>query len=161
MSSTGTRSVCVAKIFCTPQPCDHWLWMTPAAPAASRRRGSACPVKPVRCTRCCHACCAAVRRALSVSAVVCIAHFSQLSSGRHVGCGNEVSTNLPFACGSQVGNEALSAKSGRSRTGERSGRPRGVGGLHARLVPVSVRVRGSQRPLASLLLSTTDHETCD
>src|SRR5207247_666151 len=77
--------------------------------------------------RCCHACCAAVRRAFIESAVLCVAHFSQLSSGRQVGCGIDMSTNLPLAWGSHATNPALSAKSGRITTEARSGRPRGVG----------------------------------
>ena len=93
---------------------------------------------------------AAVRRAFSVSAPFGAAHFSQLSSGRHVGCGNEMSTNLPFACGSHATNAALSATSGRTTTGARTGRPFGVGGLQASIVPSSVRTRGDTRSMCVL-----------
>ena len=79
------------------------------------------------------------------SAVLCVAHFSQLSSGRQVGCANETSTNLPFACGSQATSPALSATSGKITTGARTGRPFGVGGLHASIVPSSERTRGDTR----------------
>src|SRR5438445_11460134 len=79
------------------------------------------------------------------SAVLCVAHFSQLSSGRQVGCANETSTNLPFACGSQATNAAVSATSGKITTGARTGRPFGDGGLHASIVPSSEHTRGDTR----------------
>ncbi len=58
-----------------------------------------------------------------------------------------MSTNFPFPCGSQDTNALLSAKSGRMVTGARTGRPFGVGGLHASTVPSSERTRGATRSM--------------
>ena len=60
---------------------------------------------------------------------------------------NEISTNLPFVCGSHATNAAVSGKSGMMMTAARTGRPFGVGGLHASIVPSSERTRGATRSM--------------
>ncbi len=102
---------------------------------------------PVRPTRCVHACCAAVRRAFIESTVAGVPQRSQLVSGRQVGWAKETRTNLPFACGSQAANAALSGTSGRITTGARTILPFGVPGLQASIIPSSERTRGATRSM--------------
>src|SRR6266545_716797 len=61
-----------------------------------------------------------------------------------------MSTNFPLAWGSQATNAALSATSGAITTGARTGRPRGVPGLQASIVPSSERIRGASRSMCVL-----------
>ena len=118
--------------------------MTPSAPASSSRTGRVRVVSPVRATRSSHASAAASRRCFICSNDSAVAHLAQFSSGRQVGCAKEISTNLPRACGSQAANSCSVRKSGSTTAGPCTGWPP-VPGLHASIVPSSVRTRGCTR----------------
>ncbi len=139
----GTRWVRALKIFSTPQPADHWLVKMPAAPACSSASGRSRALSPVRCTRCAHACTAAWRSARTRSKSAGTAQRCQLSSGRQVGWGKLIITNLPRTLGSHARNAALSARSGSTATPPSTGAV--VPGLHASIMDSSVRTRGETR----------------
>ena len=135
-----------------PQPLDQLEEMTPTAPAASSAGPSPLRPVPVLATRSRHAWRAVSRLAFICSNDSSVAHSSQSASGRQVGCGSEVRTNLPFTSGSQAWNSVESATSPRNTTPAFT-LPR-VPGLQASIMPSSVRTRGSTR---SMCVSPRSH----
>ncbi len=87
---------------------------------------------------------AAVRSARIRSKSAGMAHRSQFSSGRQVGCGKEMATNFPRTVGSQAWKAAGSARSGSSTASPVTAAPP-VPGLQASIVPSSERTRGLSR----------------
>ena len=91
-------------------------------------------------------------RAISVSMRAmdsAVDHRNQSSDGRQVGHAGETITILPLALGSHFTNSVLSLKRGSTIASALIGLPF-VPGLHASIVPSSVRTRGLMRSMCDV-----------
>src|SRR3954464_7266592 len=75
-----------------------------------------------------------------------VAYSYQSDEPRHVGYAGESRTIFPFACGNHFTNSVLSLNFGRMIASAVTGAPF-VPGLHASMVPSSVRMRGDTRSI--------------
>src|ERR1043166_4499981 len=95
-------------IFCVPQPRDQELEKTPAAPALSSSCGRFLVFRPSGERRDVNSRDPESRFAFMAAKPSAPPQAFQLVSGRHVGCGKLISTNLPLTVVSHCAKPALS-----------------------------------------------------
>src|SRR3954463_11041526 len=95
-------------IFCVPHPRDQELDSTPAAPALSSIGGRFLAFRPSDARRDANSRDAESRWGFMAAKVPAPPQAFQLVSGRQVGCGALISTNLPFVVASHCAKPALS-----------------------------------------------------
>ena len=142
------------KILLAPQPFDQRAVRTPAAPASSIMRITRA-VPPALRMPSAHSvlilCCRCWFRTTDSG----VARAAQLSGARHVGSAYDKATNLPATPGSHRSKSPRLPKLGMAMTSPSIGPS--VPGLHASMVPLSVRWRGSIRSICVYPLSHPRH----
>ena len=129
--------------------------MIPAAPASSIAFGKVLRLYPAFLTLSRQSSRSFCRSSFIFSKDSSVANSSQLSSVRPVGCGIDMSTNLPFTLGNQFSNSIESATSGIIIQLAFSGP--NVPGLQAIIVPSRVRTRGSIMSMCEIPLLQPRH----